>query len=286
MLGKLVIWFSLAALVVAGFMSISCGSSSSKSTACTDGPFNILGDWQITINDNGGGSTVGVGAIDSTGVALFFDGTGDTLQLPTMTGACAFSGNITAYAAPNSVPPGDPTSVSDPVEGNVNSSSSISGTFSGSDSGTISAVTFSPLSGSPTALSGSMLGEIEGVSDFLFLDVTATTGNNMTFSGDDSLGCTISGTLTQVADSNVFDASYSYSGGEGCTASTSTGIAFESDTDYFDFNGSATSTYLYMDLLNSAGPFVVEMFPGCGACDHAKAIPRHTSRWPMLPRTK
>jgi hypothetical protein len=284
MLGKFVIVSSLAALVLIAAVSISCGgSSSNKTTACTDGPFNIVGDWQITVADTGGDTTTGFGAIDSTGLALFFDATGDTLQLPTLTGACAFSGSLTAYAEPNS---GLPSPVTVSVTGNVTSDSAITGTFSGGNSGTISAASFSPLTGSATALSGPMLGEIPGIDDFLFLDLSPTTGNNMSFAGDDSLGCTISGTATQVGTSNVFDISYSYSGGEGCTASTSTGIGFESDTDYYGFNDSQATTYFYADILAASGPFVVEMFSGCRECAHAKPVARHSGRFPMLLRAK
>jgi len=268
MLGRLVLFLSFASLVLIGALTISCGGSSSSTTkACTGGPFNVVGDWQFTANfSGGGGSTLVYGAIDAAGLALFFDSTGDTVELPTLTGACSFSGSLTAYTAPNIVPPAVAV---DSVQGNVTSDTAITGSFSGASAGTITGIPLSPLTGSVGALAGPMIGDMEGVDDFISVGVTPTTGNSMSFAGTDAFGCAIGGTFTQVGTSNVFDVSYSVTGGEGCTVSTSNGIGFESNSDYFGFDDGADVIYLYADILASSGPFVLEMFPGCGDCDRA-----------------
>jgi hypothetical protein len=250
-----------ACLVLTGAMTFSCGSSPAVNPSCTGGPYNIVGDWQITVTATGVPSVTGYGAIDSAGLALFFDtssstGIGDTLQLPALTGACYFSGNVISYPEPGTAG----SSVTDSVEGNVTSASAITGTFSGVSSGTLSAASFLPLSGSATALSGARTGEMEGVADTLSLTFSPTTGNSMSFSGTDTSKCTITGTFTQVGSSNVFDVSYSVAGAAPCVAATSSGIGFESNTDYFDLNNSAAGTYLYADLLQSSGAVVLEVF--------------------------
>lgn len=279
MLGRMVLFLSFAILVLIGALTISCGSSNSSTPKpCTGGPFNVVGDWQVTANfSGGGGSTLVYGAIDAAGLALFFDSTGDTVELPTLTGACSFSGSLTAYSAPNVDPPAVAV---DSVQGNVTSNTAISGSFSGASSGTLTGIPLSPLTGSVGALSGPMTGEMEGIADVLSVGVTPTTGNSMSFAGSDAFGCAIGGTFTQVGTSNVFDVSYSVTGGNGCTVSTSNGIGFESSSDYFGFDDGAAVIYLYADILASSGPFVLEMFPGCDECDRAHRPSQAVKRGP------
>jgi len=268
MLRKSVMWLSIVSLGLIGAFFLGCGSSSkAPNTACTGGPYDVVGDWQITVSATGTAAVTGYGAIDSAGLALFFDSSGDTLQLPALTGACSYTGSIIAYPEPNS----GFSTVTDSITGNVTSASAITGTFSGTSSGTISAATFLPLTGSVAPLSGPMIAELEGGTDILTVTMTPATGNNMTFTGSDTFGCTVSGSFTQVASSNVFDVSYTYSGGDSCAASTSTGIGFESSSDYFGFDGDAATTYFYADILATSGPFVLEFFPECADCDGAHA---------------
>jgi hypothetical protein len=269
MLRNVVVSVSLLCLVALCAVTMNCGSSShSTTTSCTGGPFDVVGDWQITVSDNGGGSTSGFGAINSAGLALFFDTSGDSVDMPTITGASCFSGSITAYG-----PPGlGGGAITDPAQGNVNSATSITGTFTGSGgnpSGTISATSFSPET-SVTPLSGAMLGEI--ASEAVILNLTFTPGpsnSSMTFTGSNGFSCDVSGSFTQevggnVASVNVFDISMTFSG-TGCptpTTSAMTGLGFESSSDYFNFNpGGAPGTYLYADMLDPAGPFAIEIFP-------------------------
>jgi hypothetical protein len=264
---------SVTALAFVAALIMSCGGSSkSGSTPCTGGPYNVVGPWQITVTDTGGASTTGYGAIDSSGLALFFDNsapqsTGDTVELPIITGACSFSGNVTAYAEPGG--PNSGSVITDTITGNVTSSSAITGSFTGTGgnpSGTISATPFSPLTGSVTAISGSMLGEAEGAVNsqgILISVVFSPSGSNhsMTFATPNNVGCIVNGTFTEQGTSNVFDVSMTFSN-TGCALSgTVTGIGFESNTDYFNFNSGAAGTYLYADILNSSNSFVMEFFP-------------------------
>jgi hypothetical protein len=276
MLRKITFLFSFVCLVLMGAMTFSCGSSSiSVNPSCSGGPYNVVGNWQMTVTPTDVTAVTGYGAIDSAGLALFFDtssstGAGDTLELPPLTGACYFSGNVISYPAPTST--GATTTVTDSVQGNVNSARSITGIFTGTPSssasstvsntlsGTLSAVPFSPLSGAPTALSGAMTGKMEGVDDILSLTFSPTTGSSMSFSGIDASKCTIAGTFTQVGSSNVFDVSYTVAGASPCVAATSTGIGFESNVDYFDLNDNAAGTYLYADILESSGAVVLEVY--------------------------
>jgi hypothetical protein len=289
MLGRFaVLLSSLAVLGLIAVISISCGSSTHTTTkACTGGPFDVVGPWQITVNDNGGGSVTGFGGIDSAGQALFFDtleptSAGDTLQLPTVTGACSFSGNITAYGEPGG--PNNGSIIIDAVQGNVNSATSISGTFSGNSSGTISVAPFSPLAGSVTAVTGTMIGEGVGAvnSQSIFLVLTfSQSGSNdsMSFTTTNLAGCEASGTFTQQGTTDVFDVSITYQAG--CPiVGTFTGIGFESDTDYFNFNGNLAGTYLYADILANANTFVLEIFSGCAECKAGKtaAPSRHGAK--------
>ena len=253
-------------------LTIACGGgSSNKTTTCTGGPYNVVGDWKIT-TQSGGGSVTGYGAIDSAGLALFFDNslstgnTGDTVELPTISGSCSFSGNIIDYEEPGG--PFSGQSVSDTAQGNVTSATALNGTFSGTgSSGTFSAATFSPLTGTVGVVTGSKNGEVQGAINgqpiLLPLGFSASgTGDSMSFTGSNQV-CSATGTFTQVGTANVFDVSITFTttGSTACALTgTFTGIGFESSTDYFGIHGNATDTYLYADILASGNTFVMEIF--------------------------
>jgi len=275
---KFLLSLCFACLVLVGALGISCGSSGAK--PCTGGPYNVVGDWKITASSSAG-SVTGYGAIDSSGLALFFDDvlpstSGDTLQLPVLTGACAFSGNITSYGELGGLNSG--TEVKDTVTGNVagnaNSATSITGSFSGTGgTGTISGAPFTPLSGSVAAISGAKSGVIiEGLvsGQPVLLPATFASGGSgnfmiMNFTTTNLAGCEASGSFTEVGSSNeleplnVFDVSITLQ--PTCPViGTFTGIGFESGTDYFGLNGGNAGTYLYADILDGTNTFVIEFY--------------------------
>jgi hypothetical protein len=270
-------WLSLSAVSLVGWCTIvvACGGSSNNKN-CTGGPYNVVGDWQITVSQTSGASVSGYGAIDSSGLALFFDnslsnGTGDTLQMPAITGSCAFSGNITEFAEPGG--PFSGQSFTDTAQGNVTSATAITGTFTGSggngSGGSFSASTISPLSGTLGVVVGSKTGEVQGALNGQPVRVPLTfsasgTGDSMSFtSGSSNPSCTTTGTFTQVGTANVFDVSITFTSSvtNGCaTTGTFTGIGFESSSDYFGLNGNSTDTYLYADIMASTNTFVMEIF--------------------------
>lgn len=259
----LVVSAALISLTLLCAMMTSCGGSSGGGGNV--GPFNVVGNWQANFSANVGATASGHGAINSSGVAAFFDGSGNIVKLPTITGASSFSGNLTAYAVnPTLFPNGSPV-VTDSAQGNVNSANSITGSFTGNGtaSGTFSVTPDSPLSGSAVPITGVLNGKIIGFSDTLQL----TFLSNGSFTGGDFAGpgstCNVSGTLTQEGTNNVFDITYSGVSGA-CTQFTLTGIAFESKTDYFNVNGGVAATYVYAIMLTSTAanvrPSVIVLF--------------------------
>jgi hypothetical protein len=149
----------------------------------------------------------------------------------------------------------------------VNSATSISGTLSGGGSGTVSASSYSPVT-SVTALTGAMHGE--SVSGILVELTLSPSGSNSStiFTGSNGISCDVSGTFTQeggdVSTLNIFDVSMTFSGTGCATPATTamTGLGFESSTDYFGFG--ATGTCLYADMLDPAGPFILEIYVPVG----------------------
>jgi hypothetical protein len=274
MLSKLLVSLSFMCLALVGALTIACGSSGAK--PCTGGPYNVVGDWQITVSSTAGAVT-GYGAIDSAGLALFFDNvlpntSGDTLQLPALTGACAFSGNITSYSELGGSNSG--TELMDTVTGNATSATSITGNFTGTGgTGTISGAPFTPLTGTVTTVSGAKTGVIiQGPlsGQPILLPATFASGGSgnfmiMNFTTTNLAGCAASGTFTEVGSSNeleslnVFDVSITLM--PTCPIiGTFTGIGFESSTDYFGLNGGKADTYLYADILDGTNTFVIEFF--------------------------
>jgi hypothetical protein len=261
---------SVTFLALLGAFTMGCGSSSnSNTTTVCRTVYNVVGPWQITVTDTGGGSFTGFGAIDSAGLALFFDNaplsgsSGDTAELPTISGNCSFSGTITAYAEPGGLNTG--SIVTDSTQGNINSSTSISGSFSGNETGTFSATLFSPLgTGSVTAVSGQKTGEIQGALNgqpvLLSLTFTPSGSNNsMSFASTNLAGCEVNGTFSEQGTSNVFDVSITFMPTCPITG-TFSGIGFESSSDYFSINSGNPDTYLYADILDSSNTFVMEIF--------------------------
>lgn len=275
MLRRLALPLSFASLTLIAALSISCGSSSKTTTGCTGGPYNVVGNWELTVTDTGGSPETMYGAIDSSGLALFFDnvlatGTGDTAELPTLTGTCSFSGDVTAYAEPGG--PNSGETATDPTSGNVTSNTALNGSFTGNGvSGTYTGATFTPLTGALAAVTGSKTGVVQGALNGLpvLLPLTFSasgTGAGMSFTTNSATSpdCTVTGTYTQQGTNNVFDVSITFTStgmGTGCALTgTFSGLGFESSSDYFNLNGGNADTYLYADILDSTNTFVMEMY--------------------------
>jgi hypothetical protein len=269
---KIVLLLSGVCLAFFGAITMSCGSSSNSGTgtgSCTGGPYDVVGDWSLNVSGSGGASSSGVGVINTSGLAVFFQTSlsspapGDTVVFPAITGTCSFSGAADAYGTPAS---GGGTA-SDTVQGNVNSATSITGTISNGN--TFSLAPNSPLGGPTVGLGGSgWLGEVEGEAESIIWEFTLSpsgSGNSMDLTGAGRLPsgtlCDVSGTFSQEggneANLNIFDVSLSF--GAGCPYSSVNGLGFESASDYFALNGHTQGlTYLYAASSNSA--FALEIF--------------------------
>src|SRR5579864_7116282 len=244
-------------VIVLACLALSCGSSTSGGGQ-HQGSYNVVGNWQVGFSATVGATNAGMGAIDSAGLAAFFDTGGNIFQLPTITGASSFSGNLNAYAENASPFPGGVYSVTDSAQGTVTSATTIGGTFTASGTpGTFNLVPFSPLSGANVPLSGAYNAKFLGFSDV----VNFNFASDGTFTGSDDPsiqipGCGFNGTLTQQGSSNVFDMTYSTMASNSCIATNETGIGFQSKTDYFNVNNGADATYFYVMMLTSTWPSV------------------------------
>jgi len=247
MLRKLALLSCFASLLLLGVLTIGCGSSSKSTSACTGGPFSLTGDWNLTLNGFQGVA----GVINPTGLAAFFNSSGEVLVMPAITGACSFSGTATLYSSTN----GSTTST---VNGNVNSATSISGTYtSGSSSGSFTAAPITPLSGAITVpLSVMTMEDYDNNTSFIQLLFSGTPGN-MTVGNAVANDCSTSGTFTQQNGQNVYDVSLTFSGVRCPVSGTLTGLGFESNSDYFNFNLGLPGTYLYVVSSDSAAVFEI-----------------------------
>jgi hypothetical protein len=269
MLRKFALLLSFACLILLGVLTIGCGSpSKSSSSACTGGPYNVAGNWDIGIGDDSPNLS-NVGVINSSGLAVFYS-VGVTysfgipqlipnvMVMPIITGACSFSGTGTDYVDGSS-------SIPFSMTGKVNSTTSISGMIQGSIGGTTqtnaySIAPISPLSGSVVTLPSSMSGTIQGTAiDDLTLTFSSSGGNSnsMAVSGSDTSSCTVSGTLDQEGSSNVFDVSIAISGSE-CPLTGLKGLGFESNSDVFNVNSGAAAVYMY--VISSSSDEVLEIY--------------------------
>ena len=254
-LSSLLFFVFVISFLISLALMISCGGSGSGGG---NGPQNVVGNWTASFSPSLGNTTIAYGAIDSSGLAAFFDTSGNIVQMPAITGTKSFSGNLNAYAANGITFPGGAVQLTDAAQGTV-SGAAITGMYTSTPSGTFSLAPFSPITGSPAALSGTMNGNVIG-----FSDTVSLTFSSGTFSGVDDANptsaCGVNGTFTQQGTSNVFDVTYNLGNGS-CTPVALSGIAFESDKDYFNVNGGAVTTYLYLMLVTSNSaqvrPYVV-----------------------------
>ena len=253
----------VAAVLLACFL-LSCGSSSSGGGGAK-GPYDVVGNWQVGFSSTVGASSSGFGVIDSAGLAGFFDNSGNIFQLPAINGATSFSGNLNAYAVNGNPFSGGVYDLSGTAQGTVSSAIVIAGHFTASGtSGTFTVDPYSPLSGSYAPLLGAYNAKLLGFVDV----VNFTFASNGSFTGADApnsqaSGCAFNGTLTQQGSSDVFDISYSTIASNGCVANTLTGVAFESNRDYFNVNNGADSAYFYAIMLTSTvqeRPYVIVIY--------------------------
>jgi hypothetical protein len=247
MLRNVALLLCLACLTLLGVLMIGCGSSSkSPSTACSGGPYNVVGDWNLTLNGFSGVA----GVINATGSAVFFNSSAEVVVMPTITGACSFSGSATLYSPTN----GSSTST---VTGTVNSATSFGGMYaSGSSSGAFTAAAITPLTGAITVPSNVMtMADYDNV-DVPYIQLTFSgTPGNMTFNSPSDSDCATSGTFTEENGQNVFDVSMTLSGVRCPISGTFTGLGFESNSDYFNLNLGAAGIYLYAVSSDSATVF-------------------------------
>jgi hypothetical protein len=246
MLRKAALLLCFACLILLVFLMVACGGSST-STAC--GPYNVVGDWNLTLN----GSSGVAGVISASGLAAFFNSSGEVVVMPTITGVCSFSGTSSLYSSTNGL-------TTSTVTGNVSSATSLGGTYtSGSSSGAFTAAAITPLTGAITVPSNVMFMEDydnnSGVS-IIPLIFSGTPGN-MTFISNNVTDCAASGTFTEENGKNVFDVSMTFSGIRCPVSGAFTGVGFESSSDYFNFNLGAAGTYLYVVSSDSAAVFEI-----------------------------
>lgn len=246
------LFLCLGALTLLGSIAVSCGGGSSGTGGGTKGPYKVAGIWQASFSPAFGSTSASYGAITQSGTAAMFDSSGNIVLFPPVSGASTFSGTLTTYAVNGSFFAGGAVQLTDPAQGNVNSATSITGSFSGSSSDTFA---LSALNGSSTPVSGTLNGRFSGFATTALL----TFASDGTFTGGEFSGpgsnCNIQGALTPGGASNVFDLTYNVVSGS-CSADTETGIAFASSTDYFNVNGGTDPYYLYMIILHSTSPQV------------------------------
>jgi hypothetical protein len=253
----------LVVLLVLAFSGSNCGSSSSHFGGMQ--PFNVTGTWQLNFSAIVGESNFGDGAIDSAGVAAFFDLGGNIYQMPAISGASTFSGPFTVNSVNGAFFTGGSPVITGSAQGTVASATAIQGNFTTpSVTGTFTAAPSAQLSGGNVPLSGAYNGKFLGFSD----SVSFNFGANGTFTGSDAPspqlpGCGINGTLSQQGSSNVFDIAFSTTASNSCIAASETGIAFQSHSDYFNVNSGADATYFYAIMLTSSQsqrPYVIVIY--------------------------
>jgi hypothetical protein len=203
----------------------------------------------------------------SAELSFFFNHCSIKIVIPSVTGACSFSENLTYYVTRTVLGGGGAYPYL--VQGSVQSGPSISGSISEPGGPqTFIGIPQSPFS--TTALT-SRMSLVDTSSPVSCLSpgcvqvqvVPSGTGNSadMTLSGTGGFNCNVSGTFTQegsnAANLNVFDVSLTFTGTTCAVTGTIKGLRFESPSDYFNFTPYPPSgTFLYAISPNSADVLV------------------------------
>jgi hypothetical protein len=250
--------FSLAGCGGGGGSSSSTTSGSSSSSGSTTA--DVQGEWQGSYSISGvSGSTAVDAVIKTGGYGFFFDANGVIYVLPALSGSTTLTGTLTAYAPLGYTFTNGSTEETFSLSGSV-SSSDISGTFGGNnETGTFNLSRYTPYSGTPSITAGTWQGFYVGSGEAA-VDLTVDANGNL--SGNDGNGCTLTGTLSEVSGSNLFNVSVQSSGtstqpGTVC-AGTLSGLGYESSNDASGIFGGAAGTYFYAGVSNSSGAFIAE----------------------------
>lgn len=279
-------------LIVLGTLLLTaCGGGGGSSNSSITNPsisvYDAWGEWSGSYSINGGTSNVPVVAVtEQNGDALMFDAQGVVYSLPELDGqAGSVSGATTAYAPIGETfqngEAQEQFSLSGTVSSSLDSGTVINGTFNGNnETGTFSLTPYDPIGvlisstdltpttcsiGTGAGFCGTWQGYYAGPGAYAVDLTVMTSGGTYTLSGNDALGCTITGSvnfdlpedqLTNVEGNDLFGVTFTRTG-SGCGGSF-TGLSFLSSTDFFGLFPGASGDYFYIVATNSTSGFVAE----------------------------
>jgi hypothetical protein len=245
-------------LLMVAFSLAACGGGGADGTASGgggtggNGTAAVEGLWTGSYTVPGDPSVTIYGALTKGGYAFFYDTKGILYVLPRLTGSTALSGTLTSY-----VPVGlhfeDGTTKQVFHLAGTASDTAITGTFTGNGiTASFTLHPFTPFTGTPALAAGDWQGYYVGSHS---VALALTVQPDGTFTGSDSDGCSLSGTIGQKASENLFPVSVTSSGGPLCYGGLD-GMAFESSTDADGLFGHAAGTYYYIGVSGTHGGFI------------------------------
>lgn len=254
----------LAIAAVAAVLLSGCGGGSSGGSGGSTSSVSAQGVYFGSYTVSGVQGKVSVfGAILANGYAYFGDSQGALYVLPSGIKSGSFGGALKAYAPIGQVFANGQNIVTFSLSGNAAASggdvTSISGAFSGAgESGTfnIGYQNVSQNTVSLSALVGTWQGYYWGSGS---TSISLTVNSDGTFSGNDGLGCSITGRVSVVAGSDLVKANATSSGNSNCVGAV-TGLGFVDNSDLGGFFGNANGTYLYFGASNPNAGFVAELY--------------------------
>lgn len=243
------------------------GSSSSPSAPATSVVVAVPtpGPWSGTYTLGSAAAVSAQGAIAENGFGYFADTGGNVFIFGGLPKASPFTSVVTAYAAPGQTFANGQSVVGFFATGSYSSGSSgislqadiTENDGNGNLAGSLTFASATPFSGSSSVagLQGSWSGFYLGKAG---TSLSLTIAANGTLSGNDGYGCSLSGSLVQVAPGlNLYYVNFA-SSGSGC-AGVLGGLAYQSTTDVSGAFGNAQGTYLYMGVFGSRTAYYGEL---------------------------
>jgi len=249
----------MAAAAVLGLSGCGGGPAAGGSGGSTNPPpptVVVNGAYTGSYTATGQTATSVMGALTATSPGYFVDANGFVFVVPPVPSSGTLSGTVTGYA-----PPGETFSSGSAVQtfsisGSATGAngSAVSGTLTGGGITANVTLASSPIT-SPTlaALAGSYTGFYTGSTQ---ATLSVTLKSDGTFTGFDSFGCSLTGTVA-TATGGMFTLTAT-SSGSGC-AGTVTGLSFASSSDLGQVFSGAAGSYLYVGASNATSAFAAEL---------------------------
>jgi len=239
--------------LASGLLVSACGGEGDT----TSTEVSVEGNWSGTVAPAGATySRAAFALIERNATALFYDEYGIVYRMPRLDGAYTFGGTVRAYAPIGYRFSSDAPDATYDIEGSAADSQITGALHNDSGTGQLTLGPFDTFKKTASVTDGQWMGYyITPTPYFVGLVVDAQGA----VSGDDVLGCHLSGHIRQHSGGeNLFDVTIASTGPRPVCGTEFKGMAHETDYDTFGYFKQEPGTYYYMVVIGGSSAFAAE----------------------------